>query len=74
MDDNAEKWKKAIKDDGMPWSQVSSLKGFENEVSTYYGIQGIPSSLLVDPNGKIIARNLRGASLQQKLNDIFKTQ
>ncbi|WP_343561790.1 TlpA disulfide reductase family protein [Sphingobacterium sp.] len=74
LDDNAEKWKKAIKDDGMPWSQVSSLKGFENEVSTYYGIQGIPSSLLVDPNGKIIARNLRGASLQQKLNEIFKTQ
>ncbi|WP_104382813.1 TlpA disulfide reductase family protein [Sphingobacterium sp. HMA12] len=74
LDDNAEKWKKAIKDDGMPWSQVSSLKGFENEVSTYYGIQGIPSTLLVDPDGKIIARNLRGASLQQKLSEIFNGQ
>ena len=74
LDDNAEKWKKAIKDDGMPWTQLSSLQGFKNEVSTYYGIQGIPSSLLVGPDGKIIARNLRGASLQQKLNELFNGQ
>lgn len=71
LDDNAEKWKKAIKDDGMPWTQLSSLQGFNNEVSTYYGIQGIPSSLLVGPDGKIIARNLRGAALQQKLSELF---
>lgn len=72
LDDNAEKWKKAIKDDAMPWTQVSSLKGFDNEVSTYYGIRGIPSTLLIDPMGKIIAKDLRGASLQQKLAEIFE--
>lgn len=72
LDENAEHWKKAIKDDAMPWAQVSSLNGFQNEVSSYYGIRGIPSTLLVDPTGKIIARNLRGESLQQKLAEIFE--
>lgn len=71
LDDNAEKWKKAIKDDGMPWTQVSSLNGFKDEVSDYYGIRGIPSTLLVDPSGKIIAKDLRGEMLQQKLAEIF---
>lgn len=71
LDENGEKWKKAIKDDGMPWTQLSDLKGWRNEVSTYYGIQGIPSSLLVDPQGKIIAKDLRGAELQQKLEEIL---
>lgn len=71
LDDNAEKWKKAILDDKMPWTQVSDLKGFDNEVSSYYGIRGIPSTLLVDPQGKIIAKDLRGDSLTQKLKEIF---
>lgn len=71
LDDNEEKWKKAIKDDGMPWTQLSDLKGFKNEVSSYYGIMGIPSTLLVDPNGLIIAKDLRGESLTEKLKELF---
>ncbi len=71
LDEDGEKWKKAIKDDGMPWTQVSDLKGWKNEVSTYYGIQGIPSTLLVDPQGKIIAKDLRGVSLNEKLAELF---
>jgi peroxiredoxin len=67
LDDNGDRWKKAVKDDNMPWTQLSDLKGWENEVSTYYGIRGIPSSLLIDPQGKIIAKNLRGEALHQKL-------
>jgi hypothetical protein len=58
--------------DKMPWAQVSDLKGWKNEVSTYYGIQGIPSNYLVDPNGLIIARNLRGDALQEKLKELMK--
>ena len=58
--------------DKMPWTQVSDLKGWKNEVSTYYGIQGIPSNYLVDPNGLIIARNLRGDALQEKLKELMK--
>lgn len=72
LDDKADRWKKAIEEDGMPWAQVSDLKGWKNEVSTYYGIQGIPSTLLVDPQGKIIAKDLRGEMLAKKLEEIFK--
>lgn len=71
LDDKGERWKKAIEEDGMPWTQVSDLKGWENEVSTYYGIRGIPSSLLVDPQGKIIAKDLRGEMLNKKLEELF---
>ena len=56
----------------MPWTQLSDLKGWQNELSTYYGILSIPSSLLVDPKGKIIARNLRGETLNKKLAEIFE--
>ncbi|WEK21628.1 MAG: TlpA disulfide reductase family protein [Candidatus Pedobacter colombiensis] len=72
LDDNEQKWKKAIQDDGMPWTQLSDLKGAANEVSVYYGIMGIPSTLLVDPQGKIMARDLRGEMLNKKLEEIFK--
>jgi len=72
LDDKGENWKKAIKDDAMPWTQVSDLKGWNNEVSTYYGIRGIPSTLLIDPNGKIIAKDLRGEILNKKLEELFQ--
>ncbi|RQO75102.1 alkyl hydroperoxide reductase [Pedobacter sp. KBW06] len=72
LDDSADKWKKAVEEDKMPWTQVSDLKGWKNEVSTYYGIQGIPSNYLVDPNGVIIARNLRGEALPKKLKELMK--
>lgn len=71
LDDKGDNWKKAIKDDGMPWTQLSDLKGWKNEVSQYYGIMGIPSTLLVDPQGKIIAKDLRGEILNKKLEEIF---
>ncbi|TYR33623.1 AhpC/TSA family protein [Sphingobacterium phlebotomi] len=71
LDNDGDRWKKAIQDDGMPWTQLSDLKGWENEVSTYYGIRAIPSSLLVDPAGKIIAKDLRGAMLSRKLEELF---
>lgn len=71
LDEDGAKWKKAIADDGMPWTQVSDLKGWKNEVSAYYGIQGIPSTLLVGPDGKIIAKDLRGELLNEKLAEMF---
>jgi thiol-disulfide isomerase/thioredoxin len=72
LDDSKAKWEKAVKDDKLPWSQVSDLKGWKNEVSTYYGIHSIPSNYLVDPSGIIIARNLRGAELEKKLAELIK--
>lgn len=71
LDEHADRWKKAVEEDGMPWTQVSDLKGWKNEVSTYYGIRGIPSTLLVDPQGKIIAKDLRGEMLAKKLEELF---
>ena len=71
LDDKGDNWKKAIKDDGMPWTQLSDLKGWKNEVSTYYGIMGIPSTLLIDPQGIIIAKDLRGEILNKKLQELF---
>jgi peroxiredoxin len=67
-----EKWMKAIHDDGLIWTQVSDLKGWKNEVAVQYGIQAIPQNFLLDPEGKIIAKNLRGEELNSKLAEIVE--
>jgi len=69
-----EAWLKAIADDGLTWTHVSDLKGWDNQVSKIYGIQGVPANFLIDPSGKIIAKDLRGKSLNEKLADIFKSK
>jgi peroxiredoxin len=71
LDDSGEKWHKAIEEDGMPWIQLSDLKGFRNEVAQQYGIQAIPSTFLLDPQGIIIAKNLRGEALHKKLAELL---
>jgi thiol-disulfide isomerase/thioredoxin len=64
-------WLKAVKNDKLPWTQVSELKGFYGETPRKYHIESIPGNFLVDPDGIIIARNLRGEKLQEKLAAIF---
>jgi len=64
-------WIKAIKCDKLPWRQVSDLKT-PNEAATLYGITAIPQNVLVNPDGIIIAKNLKGKDLEQKLSEIFK--
>lgn len=67
-----EKWIAAIKEDGLPWTHVSDLKGSrENDVIKLYGIRGIPQNVLIDPQGIIIAKNLRGDALNEKLRELF---
>lgn len=66
-----EKWLAAIKKDELPWQQVCDLKGRDNEVAKLYGIKGIPQSVLVGPDGVIVAKNLRGEDLLVKLDEIF---
>lgn len=66
-----EDWLKAIEDDKLTWTHVSDLKGWGNEVSKMYGVQGIPFNFLVDPTGKIIAKNLREEGLQKKLAELL---
>ena len=66
-----EKWLKAIHDDKLTWTHVSDLQFWNNAVAVRYGIQAIPQNLLIDPQGKIIGKNLRGEDLQKKLAEIF---
>lgn len=72
MDSNKEAWIAAIKADNLAWSQVSDLKGWGNEVGAIYGVKGIPQNFLIDKEGKIVAKNLRGPDLDQKLAEIIK--
>lgn len=69
--DGKDAWVKAIKDDGLTWSHVSDLKYFDNAASKMYGVQAIPFNFLVDPTGKIVARNLREEALQTKLAELL---
>ena len=67
LDQDKAKWLEAIKKDGLDWNHVSDLKYWNNAVATQFGIQSIPASFLIDPAGKIIARDLRGADLDKFL-------
>jgi peroxiredoxin len=65
-------WLDAIKMDGLAWNHVSDLKGWNNEVAGLFQIRSIPQNLLIDPNGRIIAKNLRGTVLENKLTALLK--
>ena len=65
-------WLKAINKDQLTWTQVSDLKGWYNEVAALYSVKAVPQNFLIDPNGKIIAKNLRGEELAAKLKEIIK--
>ena len=66
-----DKWIEAIKADGLSWTHVSDLQHWNNAVARMYHVQGIPQNFLVDPNGLIIAKNLRGPDLQAKLCEVL---
>lgn len=72
LDDKKEKWLEAIEKDGLPWYHVSDLKGWGSEVAGLYGVDAIPYTVLVDKEGKIIAKGLRGKGLEEKLEELFK--
>lgn len=65
-------WMEAIKADGLTWTHVSDLKGWNNAVSQQFEIFSIPQSFLIDPNGNIVAKNLRGPALEAKLASLIK--
>jgi peroxiredoxin len=71
FDKDKKNWLKAIKDDHLTWLHVSDLKGWGNEAGKLYGVSAIPSNVLLDPDGIIIAKGLRGDDLNDKLKDIF---
>lgn len=73
LDNSKADWQKAIQDDGLAWeTHVSDLKGWHSKHATVYGVRSIPTNFLVDGNGIIVARDLRGAALDEALSKLLK--
>jgi len=72
LDDNKASWMKAIADDQLPWTHVSELKKWQSAVVPLYDIKGIPMTILLDKEGKIVAKNLRGEQLAEKVAELVK--
>ena len=71
LDDDKNAWFKAISHDKLPWTQLSELRAWDSRVVADYGLKGIPFNMLLDKEGKIIAKNLRGVELEKRLNEIL---
>ena len=71
LDKTKEAWLKAIEADGLTWSHVSDLTFWESEAAAIYGVRAIPANFLIGPDGTIVARNLRGEALHQKLQELL---
>jgi peroxiredoxin len=72
LDKSKDPWIQAIQNDNLTWTHVSDLKGWANEVAKQFGITSIPQNLLIDPNGNLVAKNLRGPALDAKLEALIK--
>lgn len=70
LDRNASDWKKAIQDDGLTWHHVSNVRYFD-EIAELYNVRAIPSSFILDENGVIVAKNLRGQDLEAKIAELL---
>jgi peroxiredoxin len=73
LDKNKEKWENAIAKDNLQWPHVSDLKFWQSAAAELYNVKSIPFTVLIDPEGKVIATKLRGAALEKKLDEIFNT-
>ncbi len=71
LDRNANDWKKAIEDDGLAWHHVSNVQYFD-EIAKLYNVDAIPATFILDENGIIVAKDLRGASLDQKIGELLQ--
>lgn len=71
LDRTQEAWTDAIREDKLTWTHVSDLKYFDSEAASLYNVNAIPATVLLDNEGNIIAKNLRGAELEAKLAEIF---
>lgn len=71
LDRTKDAWVKAIQQDRLTWTHVSDLKFWQSEAAQAYGVRGIPFALLIDAEGKVIGKNLRGAALHKKLEEVL---
>ena len=71
LDQNKENWLRAIQADGLIWNHISDLKGWQSAAGAIYGVSSIPFTVLVDKDGNIIAKGLRGEALEQKIKEVL---
>jgi peroxiredoxin len=72
LDENKNDWIEAVKKDGLTWTHISDLKRWDSQVIPLYQIEGIPYNVLLDPQGNVIAEELRGGDLEAKLAEVLK--
>lgn len=72
LDNDADKWKAAISKDKLSWTQVSNLKEMQDPIALQYGVTQIPTTILVDSNGKVVARDLFGEDLKEKILELLE--
>jgi hypothetical protein len=73
MDQDLQKWKDAVIKDKLTWLNVCEVKALESEVALLYSVTSLPESILIDPEGRIVGRNLRGMYLEKKLEELLST-
>ena len=71
LDRTAEAWKKAIADDGLEWNHISNIAYFDDQIAKLYNVDAIPAAFLLDANGVIVAKNLRGPALEEKVAELL---
>lgn len=74
LDEKKELWLKAVKEDQLPWTNVRNVNGWDKEIEKLFNIQGVPTNYLVDPDGKIVARNLLGEELDKILSKLLASE
>lgn len=72
LDQSKDKWVEAIAKDGLTWKHVSDLGGWQSSAAALYNVRSIPATFLLDPQGRIVARNLRGKELEDKVASLLK--
>ena len=71
LDKSADKWKQAIEKDGLTWKHVSNLKSWQEPIAKNFGVRSIPATFILDENGVIIAKDLRGQALEEKIKELL---
>ncbi len=71
LDKDASKWKEAIAKDQLAWAQVSNLKFWDEPIAKQYQVESIPATFILDADGKVVARDLRGAELRAKIIELL---
>ena len=74
FDEHRDRWIKAIHDDGLTWPHVSDLQGWKSAAGKLYAINSIPATVLLDREGNIVAKNLRGTALREKLEELYAAE